>query len=68
MDIQRITKEKWTEIYACRFDMFETHIDNLKKQIDSIKNDKSVSKELIKILKDELCQAQKVLDGFNEVE
>lgn len=66
--MDRITKEKWAEIYACRFEIFELHIDNLKKQIDSIKNDKSVSKELLKILKDELCQAQKVLDGFNEVE
>lgn len=68
METQRIIQEKWEKIYAERFKILETHIDNLKNQLEIMKNDKSVSKEHIKMLKDELNQAQKMLDGFNEVE
>ena len=68
MEKQRISQEKWNEIYAQRFKILETYIDSLKNQLQSIKNDKSISKENIKMLKDELNQAQKMLDGFNEIE
>ena len=68
METQRISQEQWEKIYAERFKIFETHIDNLKFQLEIMKNDKSASKEHIKMLKDELNQAQKILDGLNEVE
>ena len=68
MKTQRISQEQCEKIYAERFKIFETHIDNLKNQLEIMKNDKSASKEHIRMLKDELNQAQKILDGFNEVE
>lgn len=61
-----ISQVKWAEICALKIDMFETHVNHLKNQLEIIKNDKDYSDEQIKMLKDELVKAQKVLDSFHE--
>ena len=65
-ELNRISLEKWAEICALKIDMFETHVNHLKNQLEIIKNDKDYSEEQIKKLKDELVKAQKVLDSFQE--
>ena len=43
--MNRIGQKKWVEICALKIDMFETHVNHLKNQLEIIKNDKDYSDE-----------------------